>query len=96
MTIPKPIDAPGVRLLVLSSVAPFQHAPRKYRTLDAGGQEIVDLAAIFADEHAQRETASRRRVTLSAEKTRQFRRPDGTVDLAAIFNDEAAANGLAK
>jgi hypothetical protein len=96
MKIPPPINAPGVRLVCLNSTARFQQANTKpFRVKDAKGNELVDLAAIFDAENRQATAgpAPMRLKPLSSAGGR-FRRADGSVDLAAIFNEEARLNGL--
>ena len=91
-----PLSAMDARVACLSATKPFLPMPaKKFRTVDAKGNEVVDLAALFNAEHQQSEAAAPQRLaTLSAEQQRRFRLPDGRFDWSAYFTAEAVMNGL--
>lgn len=65
----------------------------RFRTLNADGAEVVDLAALF---NAMQKEAARtpdNLVSLSASRG-QFRLPDGSVDFRALMREESRRNGM--
>jgi hypothetical protein len=93
---------PGVRLVCLNSTEKFQQAHASslqqtnasgFRVTDSAGRTQIDLGSIFDSEWQQANPKPPKLTNLSA-TTKRFRKPDGTVDLAAIFTEEAKQNGL--
>lgn len=96
---------PGLRLVALGAVGcslPFRAAAQRFRYIDARGQSLVDLSAIFDAEAASANQP--KLIPLSAvaappgrpARPRRWTDADGRVhvDLAAIFEDEAKNSNL--
>lgn len=91
----RPLSADGGQVLCLAAPIPFAKSGRPFRTMDAKGREVVDMAALFNAENRQSDAAAPKLLcTLSAEQKKRFLRTDGTIDLAALFDAEALMNGL--